>query len=520
MNMKMKMLTAAVTAALGAGSAHAVNVSPDGHGQVLIMPYYTVQANNETLISITNVTDQVKAVKVRFREAQNSAEVLDFNLYLSPFDVWTAKITDSDADDGGAKLITNDNSCTVPTIPDAGVAFRNFVYAGAGDFTGDAGDQGMGRTSEGYVEVIEMGVVKEGSNPAKWATHTASGEPLSCASLNGWWTEFPAGEWTKDNSKDMESPTGAVFGEINVINVEAGVEASEPVTVLDNFYTAPGDLHAAPGSGAPTLADAAPKESHVFVSGAVAVQDDEWDMAVDAVSAVLMSKKILNGYSVNPVVESQTEWVINFPTKHFYINPASAPVLEPFTNNFTNHASLGAGGGGAFEAVTAMYWDREERVPGTPDDPTLPTDGPDFSPTLPPECIPGVDPDCTPVQQPWALPYEVNVVGFENADYGSDFMSSQWASVNFALTDLEGKPSFRTGWAAIDLGPAFNSAGDQVTSDRQLVSKSGTVYTGLPVVGFMATILQNSNVGDGAAYASTAEHRYVRSIEPAVVEPR
>ena len=99
-------------------------------------------------------------------------------------------------------------------------------------------------------------------------------------------------------------------------------------------------------------------------------------------------------------------------------------------------------------------------------------------------------------------------------------MSSQWASVNFALTDLEGKPSFRTGWAAIDLGPAFNSAGDQVTSDRQLVSKSGTVYTGLPVVGFMATILQNSNVGDGAAYASTAEHRYVRSIEPAVVEPR
>ena len=56
----------------------------------------------------------------------------------------------------------------------------------------------------------------------------------------------------------------AVFGEINIINVQAGVEASEPVTVLDNFYTAPGDLHAAPGSGAPTLADAAPKESNVL----------------------------------------------------------------------------------------------------------------------------------------------------------------------------------------------------------------------------------------------------------------
>ena len=515
MNMKMKMLTAAVTAALGAGSAHAVNVSPDGHGQVLIMPYYTVQANNETLISITNVTDQVKAIKVRFREAQNSAEVLDFNLYLSPFDVWTAKITDSDAGDGGAKLITNDNSCTVPTIPAEGVPFRNFVYAGAGNFTGDAGDKGMGRTSEGYVEVIEMGVVKAGSNPAKWATHTASGEPLSCASLNSWWTEVPAGEWTKANGKDMESPTGAVFGEINVINVEAGVEASEPVTVLDNFYTIPGDLHAAPGSGAPTLADAAPKESHVFVSGDLAVQDDEWDAAVDAVSAVLMAQKILNGYSVNPVVESQTEWVINFPTKHFYINPASAAVLEPFTNNFTNHPSLGAGGGGAFEAVSTEYWDREEREPQDPEDPTPPGEGPDFSPTLPPECIPGVDPDCTPKVLPWALPYEVNVVGFENDYMKSDFMSSQWASVNYALRHLEGTPDFRNGWAAVDLGPAYDSTGEQVTSDRQLVSKSGTVYTGLPVVGFMATILQNSNVGDGAAYASTAEHRYVRSIAPA-----
>ena len=63
------------------------------------------------------MTDQVKAIKVRFREAQNSAEVLDFNLYLSPFDVWTAKITDSDADDGGAKLITKTTPVLFPRFP-------------------------------------------------------------------------------------------------------------------------------------------------------------------------------------------------------------------------------------------------------------------------------------------------------------------------------------------------------------------------------------------------------------------
>jgi hypothetical protein len=368
--------------------------------------------------------------------------LIDLNMSLSPWDVWTAKITDSDADDGGAKIITYDTSCTVPMIPDAGVPFRNFVYAGLGDFTGDAGDSGMGRTSEGYVEVIEMGVVVQGSNPAKWATHEPNGgAPRSCQSLNDWWTERPAGEWTKDASKDMSEPTGGLFGEMNVINVPGGVEASETVTVLDNFYTVPGDLHAAPGSGAPTLADAAPKESNVFVhSGGVSVQTDEWDTSIDAVSATLMAERILNGYSVNPVVESETEWVINFPTKHFYINPASAPVLEPFTNNFGNHASLGAGGGGAFEAVSAAYWDRDERirleVPIDPPD----GEGPDFSPTLPPDCEVGVDPDCTDVEQPWALPYEVNVVGFDNEETDSNFLNSQWASVTFALINNFGAP--------------------------------------------------------------------------------
>ncbi|MEX0914677.1 MAG: hypothetical protein WDZ60_02185, partial [Wenzhouxiangellaceae bacterium] len=100
--MKRKTLTTAVMAGLTgmAGMisvANAVNVNPDGLGQVLLYPYYTARGGNDTFISIVNTTTAGKAVKIRFIEALNSREVLDFNIYMSPFDVWTAAITDLDA---------------------------------------------------------------------------------------------------------------------------------------------------------------------------------------------------------------------------------------------------------------------------------------------------------------------------------------------------------------------------------------------------------------------------------------
>ena len=80
--MNRKNLTAAVLAGLAgaagiAGTAQAVNLNPDGLGQVLIYPYYTSNAGNATILSVVNTTDNAKAVKVRFNEGFNSREVLD-----------------------------------------------------------------------------------------------------------------------------------------------------------------------------------------------------------------------------------------------------------------------------------------------------------------------------------------------------------------------------------------------------------------------------------------------------------
>src|SRR2546423_639693 len=94
------------------GIAQAVNVNADGRGQVLIYPYYTTRADSlgnayATLISVVNPSPTPRAVKVRFLEGRNARPVLDFSLYLSPFDVWTAAIL-PDLEAGGAKIGTLD----------------------------------------------------------------------------------------------------------------------------------------------------------------------------------------------------------------------------------------------------------------------------------------------------------------------------------------------------------------------------------------------------------------------------
>ena len=116
--MKKQTMSLAVTAALlgGAVSANgAMYVNDRGLGEALVYPFYSAANGNDTYVHIVNTTSLVKAVKVRFIEAQNSQEVLDFNLYLSPEDEWAGAIT-ADPNGDGAIIRTVDNSCTVPQL--------------------------------------------------------------------------------------------------------------------------------------------------------------------------------------------------------------------------------------------------------------------------------------------------------------------------------------------------------------------------------------------------------------------
>lgn len=151
--MKKKILAVGVAATLGALSGvsnAALTVQPGGVGQINILPYYTVQNGNTTLISIANTDDlNGKAVKVRFRGAEFSDDVFDFQLFLSPADVWTAAIT---LDGNIARMNTSDNSCTIPKKAELNSQF----------VTARLKSPATG-TREGYVEIINMGDITLGA---------------------------------------------------------------------------------------------------------------------------------------------------------------------------------------------------------------------------------------------------------------------------------------------------------------------------------------------------------------------
>ena len=227
--MKRTSMTTAIIAGIAgvagiSSMANAIYLNPDGVGSVLIYPYYTVNNGNgtpnATLLFVVNTTDEGKAVKVRFLEAYNSREVLDFNLYLSPRDVWVGEVVSTGA---GASLFTHDNSCTVPPIPAGGAAFRTLAFDG-GVGPKDTGPTSLSRTREGYIEMIEMGVVtNESSSSLDAITHDVHRRTVQllrpggqCLGSNGY--------WTRDASTDITSPDGGLFGSASIINVAEGVD--------------------------------------------------------------------------------------------------------------------------------------------------------------------------------------------------------------------------------------------------------------------------------------------------------
>jgi hypothetical protein len=142
----------AMTGTLGGATAGALALNQDGIGQMLLVPYFTAQAENSTLINLVNTdVKNGKAVKVRFRGAANSDDVYDFQVFLSPGDVWTANI--SKGADGRAQLTTADASCTKPAK--AVLNATPFVTARL-DPSLDAAGKANG-TREGYVEIFNMG---------------------------------------------------------------------------------------------------------------------------------------------------------------------------------------------------------------------------------------------------------------------------------------------------------------------------------------------------------------------------
>lgn len=481
--MKKNSLTTAIIAGVAGvaglvGVAGAVNLNPDGLGQVLLYPYYTVNGGNSTHIAVVNTTDRVKAVKVRFLESVNSAEVLDFNLYLSPYDVWGAEIQADGT--SGASLHINDTSCTVPKISN-GTPFVDYEFAYN---TPDVlAGLGLARTRQGHVEIIEMGNVTGALAAA--ATHNSGGTPANCNALVSAWD---GGAWFADPNASIETPNGGLFGSAVIVSGEWGRTLSYNADAIDGFFTVPGaNLHFPPGDVNPTLAQAdngGVATARIFSNGAL-YQIDYTATRVDAVSAVLTSRYIYNEFFISPALAASSEWVVTFPTKRQHIHTGSASYPLPFTAPLTRSGSC--------HAYDIRYWDREERTTTT-------------------RLIPSPPP---PVSG-FGLCYEANVVAFGQelgASTPTNILAATPALGAMGLTPF----AFNEGWARIEFDDP-NVAGFQYWLPAPLGGDQALI--GQPVSGFWASELVNTDVGEGVRinYGVVHKHRHSRDcrVNPTV----
>jgi hypothetical protein len=462
---KKKSLYAALAGvgALGVtGAAQAVNVNPDGLGQVLIYPYYTVRTAStaistgafNSLLSVVNSTASAKAVKVRFLEGKNSREVLDFNLFLSPRDVWTAAIIPTT---DGAGIVTADVSCTQPSITGT-VPFVNYAYATG--TTKDAADSSLDRTREGYVEIIEMGNLL--GTVASTVTHS-NGVPKCDSTI-----------LTDANiTANITLGNGGLFGGMQLVNVNAGRATGVDPVALEAWRQAPATaIYTPPASTTPDLGFASPTSATVYTGGTATTYT--FTAGIDAVSATLMHDKVMNEIVLDTATASGTDWVVTFPTKRFYVTGAT--VVAPFQRVFASS--------GACDDIGFQIWDREERTGSSPNN---------FSPPL--------------ILAGPALCWEANVVTFNNSNVLGSTNSN---NINTG-TIVTG---YQNGWGQIDLANGSTGA----TTAHRLVSTSPVAtFAGLPVVGFNAFTYNNGNVTTTqgpvrASYGLSLIHKYTRSI--------
>ena len=513
---KRKALSCAVLAGLGAvaTTAEAVVLNPDNTGQVLVYPYYTVQSAGgnlyNTYLSITNTTTRAKVLKVRFREGKTSAEVLDFNLYLSPNDMWVAAIVPDGTGAGDpARIVSGgDLSCTDPPIPTGGEPFKNFAMTGADALPGATLD----RTREGYIEVFEMANLT--GTAAANVTHpnTVGAAPACPNSIMSYLD--PTGGVPAGLVGNLEAPNGGLYGNVTLINVGNGADMGYVAEALDQYSAV--QYYATVSSTLPVLGlSANPPSSLVLANGTAYSQDFAASPSLGsagarAVASVFMHSSVMNDYILDTATASNTDWVMTFPVKREFVNATTAGA--PFTAVMTTT--------GACESALFNVFNRDEQ--------SLPIASGGFSPP-PSTATPGTGTLC----------WESTVISMRNTaahtvpagDSATQRISGVLGSRNTLAVTVP--QNFQNGWMMVTFTgsgatgaaggvPTFGP-GNRLTQTAGSFTTIAGTFVGLPVTGFMVRTLTNNAVtcvrggttvtgGCQGNYGSLFEHAYRTSV--------
>lgn len=327
--MKNKKIFCALAVLLAATNVSALERSYEGTGQAILLPYYSAADGEATIFTVNNHSDRAKAVRVAVVEGRNGRIALAWNVYLSPHDSWNGAITPGPAVPAGAprrepRLVTNEESCSLPAITDVNSSLRK------DGFTGSRADNlgtDVARLEHGSIEIVELGV------PAGAAAEMIA--QRSCVSLID---RFSFGEWDASPNFEIGVPDGGLSAQAQIVDVASGVAYHTESVTLDGFsararHDAPGRFNSDSFKEARFSKPTAPFDYPAFRIGSNA----QIENPADAVSLLLMSTAFEAGFLGSDTLGASTRVVLAFPTRNAYLDnfvggevPLGSAPLTPF----------------------------------------------------------------------------------------------------------------------------------------------------------------------------------------------
>ena len=339
-----KTICAAVAAAVISTPALAQQtINGSGTGEVLLYPFYSTQNDSNTYMHVVNNTVDQKAVKLRFMEGQGSSVVLEFNVYLGPYDIFPVALASNSF--GGTSVLATDPTCTVPELGTPNAPYNGeqtdladgsvlsaqpFVpYQYENEESGD-----ISRTLIGHAEVIEMGVVDDTIDVS------------DCSAIRALWN---SGAWASDTGTNVSSPTGGISGSSLFINPELAFSMDLSVIAIDGWADPARGYHSGPGTLFPNLTQGVKTAT---VDGVTLDYTSKANGSVLATSALLTASAVYNEVQTEDALAAETDWVLTFPTKH-YLNGTA-----PFTTAYDDTKA----DGGACEELSIVRRDRNSNA--------------------------------------------------------------------------------------------------------------------------------------------------------------
>ena len=370
---------------LGAATATAFRVSPNNMGHIILVPYFTAQNGNMTVLHlVNNDRSNGKVIRLRFRGAHNGDSLLSMLVTLAAGDIWTGAV--SAGPDGRAQLTTGDNSCTLPSMK-AGVP-QPFLTSRLNSSL--SAPQLANHTREGAIEAIvtaDIPFVWQYGNTGKepstvlTATRPFNGWPACTASVLESTLQTDTDDEATAASRGLAGPTGKVGATWYIMDVpgattfsgaathiEAVTQAGTPARGNYALFPATNQIIAAPEryTSDPLLVSAGLAFRSKRKDGTTDVPTTEavvqalahdfpdlstpYFLPASAINArtttaelsnLLTAGSIYNQYSTESSIAAQTDWLVALPTKRYHTGQDYAQPVKALATIFSVVPSQG-----------------------------------------------------------------------------------------------------------------------------------------------------------------------------------